>query len=71
MRYSPPVDGVIANIGSLFGMKGKNKDNGEIDDTNIIDVDDEGKTLFKEDIIQKVLEDLEKRKKYFRATMDS
>lgn len=58
MRFSPPLDGVIAGIGSLFGLnKGKEKDN-----PNVIDVDDEGKTLFKEDIIQKVREDLEKRK---------
>ena len=57
-RISPPLDGVIAGIGSLFGLnKGKEKDN-----PNVIDVDDEGKTLFKEDIIQKVREDLEKRK---------
>lgn len=62
MRFSPPVDGIIAGVGSLFGMKGKDKDNKEIDDASIIDVDDEGKILFKEDIIQKVLEDLQKRK---------
>ena len=59
-RFQPPVDGVIANIGSLFGLKGKGKDN--TDDANIFDVDDDGKVLYKEDIIQKVLEDLEKRK---------
>ena len=59
IRFSPPVDGVIGSIGSLFGLKGKGKDN---DDANAIDVDEDGKTLFKEDIIQKVLEDLEKRK---------
>lgn len=59
LRFQPPIDGVIANVGSLFGLKGKGKDT---DDTNILDVDDEGKVLYKEDIIQKVLEDLEKRK---------
>ena len=59
MRFSPPVTGVVASIGSLFGLKGKGKDT---DDAIVIDVDEEGKTLFKEDIIQKVLEDLEKRK---------
>ena len=58
-RFQPPIDGVVANIGSLFGLKGKGK---ETDDTNIIDTDEEGKLLYKEDIIQKVLEDLEKRK---------
>lgn len=56
-RFQPPIDGIVANIGSLFGHKGK-----ETDDTNIIDTDEEGKVLFKEDIIQKVFEDLEKRK---------
>lgn len=60
MRFSPPVTGIVANIGSLFGLKGKG--DGDTGDANIIDVDDEGKSLFKEDIIQKVLEDLEKRK---------
>lgn len=58
-RFQPPIDGVIANIGSLFGLKGKNSDE---KNQNIIDVDDEGKVLYKEDIIQKVIEDLEKRK---------
>ena len=59
MRYSPPLTGVVASIGSLFGLKGKGKGT---DDANVIDVDDEGKVLYKEDVIQKVLEDLEKRK---------
>ena len=59
MRFKPPVSGVIASVGSLFGLKGKN--DGEPDE-NIIDYDDDGKTLYKEDIIKKVLEDLEKRK---------
>lgn len=58
-RFQPPIDGVVANTGSLFGLKGKGK---ETDDTNIIDTDEEGKVLYKEDIIQKVFEDLEKRK---------
>ena len=59
MRFSPPVDGVIANIGNLFGLKGKGKD---LDDAKVLDVDDDGKVLFKEDVIQKVREDLEQRK---------
>lgn len=57
-RFQPPIDGVIGSIGSLFGLKGgKDKD-----DVGIIDTDDDGKVLYKEDIIQKVKEDLEKRK---------
>ena len=59
-RFSPPLQGVVAEIGSLFGLKGKDK--GDADDAKAIDVDDDGKVLYKEDIIQKVLEDLEKRK---------
>ena len=58
MRFKPPIDGIVAGIGSLFGL---NKGKGQAD-ANGIDVDDEGKVLFKEDIIQKVRDDLEKRK---------
>ena len=58
-RFQPPIDGVIANIGSLFGLKGKDNDE-EV--SGVIDTDEDGKVLFKEDIIQKVFEDLEKRK---------
>ena len=58
MRFQPPIDGIVANIGSLFGFKGKGKDT----DDAALDVDEEGKVLYKEDIIQKVLEDLQKRK---------
>ena len=59
-RFQPPIDGVIGSIGSLFGLKG-GKD-ADKDDVGIIDTDDDGKVLYKEDIIQKVKEDLEKRK---------
>ena len=58
LRFSPPIDGIIGSIGSLFGMgKGEGAT-----DKDAIDVDDDGKTLFKEDIIKDILEDLEKRK---------
>jgi hypothetical protein len=66
-RFQPAIDGVIANVGSLFGLKGKNKDID--DDAKVIDTDEDGKVLFKEDIIQKVLEDLEKRRTE-RATLE-
>ena len=56
IRYSPPVNGVIASVGSLFGLKGKKEG------ADAIDTDEEGKTLYKEDVIRKVLDDLEKRK---------
>ena len=58
MRFKPPIDGIVAGIGSLFGL---NKGKGQAD-ANGIDVDDEGKVLFNEDIIQMVRDDLEKRK---------
>ena len=58
-RIKPYVDGVIANVGSMFGL---NKNNADIDNAEALDTDEDGKTLFKEDIIRKVLEDLEKRK---------
>ena len=60
MRFSPPLGGIVANVGSLFGMNGGSK--GKDDDRAVIDTDKDGQTLFKEDIIQKVIEDLEKRK---------
>ena len=58
LRFSPPLKGIVANIGNLF--KGKDDDDGY--GSMALDTDDEGKTLFKEDIIKDVLEDLEKRK---------
>ena len=60
MRYTPPVTGFRAKIGDLFGLK--DKEDNENDVSGIVDVDDDGTTLFKEDIIQKVLDDLQQRK---------
>ena len=59
-RFSPPLSGVMASIGSLFGKKGGNPD-GESTE-KVIDIGEDGRTLYKEDIIQKVLEDLELRR---------
>ena len=59
MRYSPPVKGFIANVGRLFGFKDKENEDGY---EGILDTDDDGGSLFKEDVIRKVVEDLEKRK---------
>lgn len=54
-RFSPRLSGVFASVGSLFNPnKNNNKD--------IVDFDLDGNTLFKEDIIKRVLEDLENRK---------
>ena len=57
-RFSPPLNGVIASVGSLFG-----KDAGLAEsDEAAVDVDEEGKALFKEDIIKDVLDKLETRR---------
>ena len=55
-RFKPPISGVTAAVGSLLGgfQKQKNEE--------IIDVDKDGTTLFKEDIIRTVLDELEKRR---------
>lgn len=57
-RISPPLSGVIASVGSLFNRNGKD-DN---PDAKVIDVDKDGKSLFKEDIIRDVLDKLQVRK---------
>lgn len=56
IRFSPPLTGITAAIGSLFGRNPKEKD------SKAIDVDKDGNTLFKEDIIQNVLTELERRR---------
>ncbi len=59
LRFSPPITGITAAIGSLFGRgPGKKDDTGG----KVIDVDRDGNTLFKEDIIHNILEELEKRR---------
>lgn len=58
IRFLPPVSGIVASIGSLFGRHGPDKENKE----QPVDIDDDGRTLFKEDIIHDVLEKLEERR---------
>lgn len=53
VRFKPPVTGITAAIGSLFGKKKNEK---------AFDVDDDGNALFKEDIIAEILNELQKRK---------
>ena len=53
--FHTPLRNVVASVGSLFGRK----DN---PDRMAVDVDDEGNTLYKEDIISKLNDDLTKRK---------
>ena len=57
-RFTPPITGITAAIGSLFSSKVNDKDG----EAKVIDVDRDGNTLFKEDIIHNILEDLEKRR---------
>lgn len=58
IRFAPPITGITAAIGSLFGSKANDDDN----EAKVIDVDKDGNTLFKEDIIHNILEDLENRR---------
>ena len=56
IRFKPPITGVTAATGSLFGRSEPDKSD------KVIDTDKDGTTLYKEDIIQKVMDDLEKRR---------
>lgn len=58
IRYTPSITGITAAIGSLFNSKVNDND----ETAKVIDVDKDGNTLFKEDVIHNILEDLEKRK---------
>lgn len=58
MRFKPPLRGIVASVGSLFTKSEDFDDKDKI----VFDVDDEGSVLYKEDIIKKVLDDLESRK---------
>ena len=57
-RFAPPITGITAAIGSLFGNKAKDNDSGK----KAIEVDEDGKVLFKEDIIANIKEELERRR---------
>lgn len=58
-RYKPPITGITAAIGSLFGGK---VDAEAEKDTKALDVDKDGNALFKQDIIHNILDELEKRR---------
>lgn len=60
MRYKPPIKGFTAAVGSLFGLN--SPDSPSDTDNKVIDIDKDGTTLYKEDVIHKVLEELEKRR---------
>ncbi len=52
--FHTPLRNVVASVGSLFGSKKP--------DERAVDVDSDGNTLYKEDIISKVNDELVKRK---------
>ena len=54
IRFAPPMSGITATIGSLFGNR---KDDAE-QAKRVIDVDRNGNTLYKEEIIHNILEEL-------------
>lgn len=57
IRFAPPISGVTAKIGALFG-----KATPEDGEKKVFDTDKDGTPLFKEDIIHNILEELEKRR---------
>lgn len=59
VRYSPPLQGVVAKVKDLFS--GKETDGGDADRL-VYDVDDQGHRLYKEDIIQNILSELDRRR---------
>ncbi len=60
IRFSPPAGGLIAAVGSMFGQKKRKGEAGERPEA--VDTDRDGTLLFKEDIIQNILAELEKRR---------
>lgn len=60
-RYSPPISGIKATISNLFGRGHPKLDDLE-DDKQVYDVDDDGTQLYREDIITKITDELERRK---------
>lgn len=57
IRFAPPITGITAKIGTLFGKTAPDDDGKKVFDTN-----KDGEPLFKEDIIHNILEELEKRR---------
>lgn len=60
IRYSPPIKGITAAVGSLFGIKKEQSDGGK--ENNVITLGDDGKELYKEDIIADITSQLQQRK---------
>lgn len=57
-RFAPPLGGITAAIGSLFNRSPDAEDESSV----VIDTDENGRSLFKEEIIKKVMDDLEQRR---------
>ena len=59
IRFAPPIKGIVSSLGSIFGTG----DKGNEDDSRIvIDRNDNGEELYKEDIIAFVKEEARKRR---------
>lgn len=55
IRFKPPINGITATVGSMFSPHGNTRG-------APVDFDEEGNTLFKEDVIAKIMDDLQNRK---------
>lgn len=60
-RISPPIDGVKGVIRRLFRGRGDDEENDGADGI-VFDIDRDGRQLYKEDVIQKIHEELERRR---------
>lgn len=61
LRYSPVLQGIKASVKSMFSPpNSESADDEEVD--RVIDTDDDGNQLYKEDIIANIHEELEKRR---------
>ena len=60
IRFSPKVTTLTAKLGSIFG--GGKKDEAVEGDRVVYERDDDGNALFREDVISKVMAELDKRK---------
>ena len=58
LRFSPPLRGITASIGSMFG-RGRDKEADEA----IVDFDKDGEFLYKEDVLKFLSEELERRRR--------
>ncbi len=62
IRFKPPITGITADPKSLFGKVFSKSSAEKLDDEIAIDSDKDGTPLFKQDIIQSVFDELERRR---------